>query len=199
MLTHIALEWISRYGDTALCGLLMFGIVGLPVPDETLLCFAGFLAGKGVLEFFPTLFSAFIGSSIGITLSFLLGRLFGTALVERYGHVVHISGKEIHLVNDWFNRWGKWSLTAGYFLPGVRHLVAFVAGASRLQPAIFATFAYPGAALWTASFLSLGYYVGDDWAVILATIHRHLLVFAATVVTALVGYLAINALRRIKR
>ncbi len=199
MLTNLALEWISRYGAPALCGLLMLGIVGLPVPDETLLCFAGFLVGRGVLEFLPTLLSAFTGSSIGITLSFLLGHLFGTALLGKYGHVFHVSDKEILIVNNWFNRWGKWSLTAGYFLPGIRHLVAFIAGASRLQPTIFAMFAYSGAALWTASFLSLGYYVGEDWAVILSAVHRHLLVVTVASTTVLAGYLAINVLKKIIR
>jgi membrane protein DedA with SNARE-associated domain len=35
--------WIAHYGYLALFGLLMLGIVGLPVPDETLLTFAGYL------------------------------------------------------------------------------------------------------------------------------------------------------------
>jgi membrane protein DedA with SNARE-associated domain len=39
---HI-LAWITEYGYAAIVGLLMLGIVGLPVPDETLLTFTGYL------------------------------------------------------------------------------------------------------------------------------------------------------------
>lgn len=38
---------ISTYGYGALFGLLMLGIVGLPLPDEALLTFAGYLCFKG--------------------------------------------------------------------------------------------------------------------------------------------------------
>ena len=35
--------WVATYGYGALFGLLIFGIVGLPIPDETLLVFCGYL------------------------------------------------------------------------------------------------------------------------------------------------------------
>ena len=41
------LGWITQYGYLAIFCLLMFGIVGLPVPDETLLTFTGYLVFKG--------------------------------------------------------------------------------------------------------------------------------------------------------
>ncbi len=44
---HQVLEWITQYGYLAIFCLLMFGIVGLPVPDETLLTFSGYLIYKG--------------------------------------------------------------------------------------------------------------------------------------------------------
>jgi len=34
-------QWVSTYGYGALFLLLMLGIVGLPIPDETLLVFCG--------------------------------------------------------------------------------------------------------------------------------------------------------------
>jgi len=39
---HTVFGWIMYYGYVALSGLLMLGIVGLPVPDETLLTIAGY-------------------------------------------------------------------------------------------------------------------------------------------------------------
>ncbi|NTV52906.1 MAG: hypothetical protein HGA76_07850, partial [Candidatus Firestonebacteria bacterium] len=57
----------------------------------------------------------------------------------------------------------KWTLTLVYFIPGVRHLSAFVAGASKLEFALFALFAFPGALLWTATFVLLGNFLGESW------------------------------------
>ena len=62
-------DWISRYGDPAIFLLLMLGIFGLPVPDETLLTFAGYLCFKGKLGLGTTYLAAFLGSVCGISIS----------------------------------------------------------------------------------------------------------------------------------
>ena len=76
---HI-LAWITQYGYLAIFGLLVFGIVGLPVPDETLLTFTGYLVFKGHLSLPLACAAAFAGSTCGITISYTLGRTFGLAL-----------------------------------------------------------------------------------------------------------------------
>jgi membrane protein DedA with SNARE-associated domain len=43
------LAWIAQYGYLAIFSLLVLGIVGLPVPDETLLTFTGYLVFRGHL------------------------------------------------------------------------------------------------------------------------------------------------------
>ena len=47
------LDWIARHGYPALFVLLVLGIVGLPVPDETVLTFVGYLSAKGMLRLEP--------------------------------------------------------------------------------------------------------------------------------------------------
>lgn len=56
------LPWIGHYGYPALFFLLMLGIVGIPLPDEGLLIFAGYLVYKGHLQLAPALASASISS-----------------------------------------------------------------------------------------------------------------------------------------
>ncbi len=115
------LAWITQYGYIAIFFLLMLGIVGLPVPDETLLTFCGYLIYKG--HFAPVLAfgTAFAGSACGITLSYWLGRTFGMKLIHRYGRYVRITEDHVHKAHAWFERVGHWGLTFGYFVPGVRH------------------------------------------------------------------------------
>lgn len=160
---HI-LHWISNYGYFGIFGLLVLGIVGFPVPDETLLTFAGYLVFRGRLRFPPTLLAAFLGSACGITISYTLGRVTGYFVIEKYGSKLHLKMDRVARIHDWFRRIGGVTLTFGYFIPGVRHLTAYVAGASELELPRFALFAYTGAALWTTTFVCLGYFLGDQWS-----------------------------------
>jgi membrane protein DedA with SNARE-associated domain len=156
----------------------MLGIIGLPVPDETLLVFAGYLTFKQQLAFLPAVAAAFLGSACGITLSYGLGRVLGTYLGPSLGRVGLDAGR-LEEVRAWYQARGKYALLAGYFVPGIRHLTAFVAGSSKLPLPVFAVYAYTGGLLWTVSFLILGRWLGDEWARLSATIHHALLAVTA--------------------
>ncbi|MGP8247830.1 MAG: DedA family protein [Bryobacteraceae bacterium] len=180
--------WIAQYGYLAIFSLLMLGIVGLPVPDETLLTFAGYLVYRGHLALAPAYASALAGSLCGISLSYTLGRVFGLPLIHRYGRYAHIREEHVDKAHAWFRRAGHWSLTFGYFVPGVRHLTAYAAGMSALEPRQFALFAYPGGAMWVATFVGLGMVLGDRWRAVETNIHRYLVWAAPAVAAVAVGY-----------
>lgn len=179
------LHWITQYGAAALSVLLFLGVFGLPVPDETLLTFAGVLVRRGELHFASAYIAAVLGSMGGITLSYAIGRTFGLGVVDRFGKWLHITRADLARVEGWFEHSGRWLLTFGYFIPGVRHFTAIVAGSSRLPVAVFARFAYAGAALWALTFMTFGWYVGPKWEEALEAAHRHLIL--VTVVAAIGG------------
>jgi membrane protein DedA with SNARE-associated domain len=184
------LTWLSHYGYAGLFLLLVLGIVGLPVPDETLLVFSGYLISKGRLHPALTFVSGFCGSACGISISYLIGKTLGYGFVHRYGRYIHLSPQRIDDVHRWFQRIGHWLLTIGYYIPGARHFTALVAGMSDLEYRIFAAFAYPGAAMWVGSFLLLGYFVGDNWQAAFALVHRYLVLgsVAAVLVAGVVWW-----------
>ncbi|MGA2155377.1 MAG: DedA family protein [Bryobacteraceae bacterium] len=185
---HI-LQWITEYGYAAIVGLLMLGIVGLPVPDETLLTFTGYLVFRGNLRLPLAFAAALTGSGCGITISYLLGRTFGLKLIHRYGRYVRIREDHVEKAHAWFRKAGHWSLTIGYFIPGVRHLTAYAAGMSDLEAPQFALFAYTGAVLWVSAFLSLGYFLGDRWEAVEHNVHHYLVYLTLAGIIALAGYL----------
>jgi membrane protein DedA with SNARE-associated domain len=160
---HQVLAWITQYGYLAIFFLLVLGIVGLPVPDETLLTFSGFLVYKGNFSLPLAFLAALAGSLCGITISYTLGRTFGIKLIHRYGRYLRITEAHVQKAHAWFARVGHWGLTFGYFVPGVRHLTAYAAGMSEVEPPQFALFAYTGGCLWVSAFLGLGYFLGDRW------------------------------------
>ena len=73
MTEQAVIQWIAEYGYFGIFFLLIFGIVGLPIPDEWLLVCAGYLAFREVLDLFPTLVIAAIGTACGLTVSSFLG------------------------------------------------------------------------------------------------------------------------------
>jgi membrane protein DedA with SNARE-associated domain len=180
--------WVVRHGYLGLSSLLLLGIVGLPVPDETLLLFAGYLVYRGDLRLVPTVGAALAGSAAGITLSYAIGRTLGHSLVLRYGWLVHFGAERAERASRWFARGGKWTLTFGYFIPGFRHLAALMAGASDLPAGPFTLCAYPGALLWCATFIGLGKAFGKDWQWMGERIHAHLVMAALLLAASLVVY-----------
>jgi membrane protein DedA with SNARE-associated domain len=185
-------EWVQTYGYAALYMLLMLGIVGLPIPDETLLVFCGYLISKGTLKAAPTLLTALAGSATGITLSYIIGRTLGLGVVHKYGKYIHVTEERLDYVHKWFDRIGHWALMGGYFVAGVRHLTAITAGTSKLSYRSFALFAYSGALLWASLFLTLGYFFGEKWQMIAETMHEYLLWISIAVLLAVAVYLLIR-------
>ena len=178
------LEWLVHYGAPVLFAAQVLGIFGLPIPDEFLLTLSGALVKKGDLSLVPVVLAAIGGSGSGITLSYLLGRTVGVIGLRR---VVHVHEESLKRAERLFERFGGWLLGFGYFIPGVRHVTAILAGSTRLDFKTFATFAYPGAILWSTVFLCLGYYAGDEWRPMLHDLRRWLplvavFVFAIVVV-----------------
>lgn len=176
------LDWILRYGYAGLFALLMFGIAGLPIPDETLLMFSGYLISKGRLNPMLSFAFSFAGSVSGISISYALGRFVGQPVLFRYGRFVGITPRHLERVRLWYKRRGEWVLMLGYYIPGVRHFTALVAGMSRLDYRVFALFAYCGAAIWVATFLIIGYVVGENWQVALSLVHRYTFALCAALV-----------------
>jgi undecaprenyl-diphosphatase len=84
----------------------------------------------------------------------------------------------------------------GYFIPGVRHLTGYVAGASELSFSNFALFAYTGAFCWAATFITLGYFLGEQWNDVLRGVRetKHLMIGLA--VAVVLGYFIIGYIRR---
>jgi membrane protein DedA with SNARE-associated domain len=157
-------HWIDLYGYAALYFGLVFGIVGLPVPDESLLALFGYLVSTGRFHFVLTYVVASTGSLTGITVSYWIGRSGGYRLIHKYGPRFHLTEERLDRVHKWFDRIGKWALMVGYFIPGVRHFTALVAGASNVRYPIFAAFAYAGGLVWSLTFITLGFYLGESWS-----------------------------------
>ena len=190
------LRWVSDYGYLAIFVAMMFGIVGLPIPDETLLVFSGYLSTTAHLRLELVLLSGYLGAISGITASYLIGRYFGYGFLHKYGRWIHLTDEKLEKLHNWYERFGGWTLVFGYYIAGVRHVSAIVAGTSRLEYPRFAMFAYPAAILWVSVFVVLGRVLGEHWQEALLVVHRDILKISAGLAIVAAGWLLWRRYRR---
>ncbi|GAB7388948.1 hypothetical protein BSNK01_27860 [Bacillaceae bacterium] len=193
----IFLPYLSEYGYYALFFIFFLGIVGFPVPEETLLVLAGFLVYTGTFEYIPTVFVSFFGTVSAMTTAYWLGRRLGYPFILRYGAKIGLKRKFIAKTERWFKRVGKFAIPLGYFIPGVRQFSAYFAGINRLGWGIFILLAYSGGLVWSVTFVTLGYKLGQNWRKIFDSLSYSIGLAAAGVLFLLVlGYFAFQYFRR---
>jgi membrane protein DedA with SNARE-associated domain len=185
------LPFLIKYSYIGIFAALGLGILGLPIPDETLMALAGFLVFKGTLSYPHAVMAAFAGTICGISIGYLLGRGFGHPFLEKYSAKLRINPEHLHKAEEWYGKYGKFALFIGYFVPGVRHLTAIFAGIAVMPYRVFAIHAFAGGLLWTVAFVTMGYYLGEKWKLVYTYSYRYILPFAilATVIFLLINFL----------
>ncbi|MEK8128916.1 DedA family protein [Paenibacillus filicis] len=153
---------LSQYGYIAIFVLLALGIIGLPVPDELLMTFVGYLSSSGFLLLPIAIAVSFLGTMSGMLFSYALGRKFGKPLLHKYGKWIKLTPKRLDKAESWFSRYGAWAICFGYFIPGIRHVTCYLAGVSAMRLRRYVLFAGAGALFWCVLFTSIGYHVGGS-------------------------------------
>ncbi|MFD2370554.1 DedA family protein [Brevibacillus sp. GCM10020057] len=185
--------FLMKYGYVGIFFALALGVVGLPIPDEVLMTYAGYAVSRGVLHMPYTLLSAFLGASAGISVSYAIGLKWGLPLLIKVGPYLHITPKRIESTQRMFARFGPYLLLIGYFLPGVRHISAYIAGIAAMSFRRFAGFAYAGALLWSVTFLFLGRTLEREWFKVAVYVRHYGFTFLLVAATlALAAYLVIR-------
>src|SRR3989442_10278030 len=101
MTEQLVTQWIVHYGYFAVFFLLIFGIIGLPIPDEWLLVLAGYLVFRDILAFAPRVLVAGLGSICGLTASYFFGRTSTNPGLCRYGRLFSISEDSLQSARVW--------------------------------------------------------------------------------------------------
>ncbi|GHH99527.1 DedA family protein [Neobacillus kokaensis] len=164
---------IEHYGYFGIIMALIGGIVGLPIPDEVLLTYVGYNVYQGKMLYLPALMSAFFGAFGGITLSYLLGIKLGLPFLKKFGPKFHMTEERVERTRKLFMKFGPYLLIIGYFIPGVRHVVAYLSGINGYKYRRFALFAYSGALIWCFTFITLGRTLGENWMHVGAYLSRY--------------------------
>jgi len=158
-------EIIRTYGiwTYALLFLIIFMETGLVVtpflPGDSLLFAAGTFAGIGSLNVWLLWLLLFIAAVLGDTVNYWIGNKVGPRAFE--GNVRFLKKEYLDQTQEFYNKHGGKTIVLARFVPIVRTFAPFVAGVGTMDYRRFISYNILGAFLWTALFISLGYFFGN--------------------------------------
>jgi len=156
-------EFFARYGYWVIFFGVMLENAGLPLPGETVLLFAGFLAFHGKIQLLPAILIAIAGATIGDSLGFWLGRYGGTRLVNRFLRRNPWVAKRYDDAHRLFLKYGQWAVFTARFIAGLRVFAGILAGILLMPYPRFLVFNFTGAVCWATAIGSVGFLFGSNW------------------------------------
>jgi len=185
---------INSFGSWAVVGILLIifaecGIlIGFFLPGDTLLFLAGLLvaaadAGQRGIQINLAVFlgllavAAFVGNMVG----YGIGYKVGPAVFTTNGKF--LKREHIDRSHAFFEKYGKISILLARFVPIVRTVATVMAGASRMNPRIYALYSAVGGIVWVTVVTLAGYYLGQ-----IQFVKDHVdLIFLAAVLVVVAG------------
>lgn len=157
-------QLFEQHGYLVLFLGLFLEFIALPFPGETTMAYAGYLSYMGALRFDLLLLVAFLGTTIGMSITYFIGKKAGLPFLRRFGGWFFKESKLIK-TQTFFVKYGPGLIFFGYFIPGVRHFTGYLAGIMNISFKKFAAYAFSGALFWTLLFLGIGKIFGPQWSV----------------------------------
>ena len=155
---------LGQYGYGAVAGALLLENAGLPVPGETVLLLASFLAfSEHRLQLPYIILVGIVAATVGDNIGFAIGIYGGRPLLERYRKTLRIRPTTIARGEDLFRRYGAATIFVARFITGMRVIAGPLAGVLRMDWRKFAIFNFLGALLWVTTISSVGFFFGKHW------------------------------------
>jgi membrane protein DedA with SNARE-associated domain len=155
---------VLHYGYWAVGGFLLVENIGVPVPGETILLLASFLAySEHELKLEWIIVIATIVTSLGGSLGFALGHHGGRPLLDRYLATFRIRQAALERGENLFARFGALTIFFARFVFGLRLIAGPLAGVLRMPWRKFLIWNFLGATAWVSVICSAGYLFGRHW------------------------------------
>jgi len=181
-------DFFARYGYWVVFFGVMLENGGLPLPGETVLLFAGFLAYQGEIKLLWAIGVAIAGATCGDSLGYTLGRYGGNAFFDRYVKRFKFLARRFENSRALFLKHGHWAVFTGRFITGLRVFAGPLAGLFKMPYPRFLLFNFTGAVVWATAIGCVGFLFGDNWYNLVHVVKDfHRVTLALVAVLALVG------------
>ena len=177
---------LVSYGYCTVGVALLLENAGLPVPGETFLLLASFLAySRHDLRLSWIIIVAIAAAAIGDNLGYVFGQYWGRPLLDHYRHSLIIGEAAVLRGEQLFQRYGAITVLFARFVFALRVIAGPMAGVLRMPWKKFVAFNLMGAALWVISISLTGYFFGNQWNRLTLLIKRLDLMIAVAVLLGL--------------
>lgn len=165
-------EWIlsimEQLGYWGIALLMFLDNVFPPIPSEIIMPSAGYSASQGQLLLSGVIVAGCIGSLLAAALLYWIGYQFKPEHIfkwlDRYGKYLFIKARDVEKSLHWFEQYGHRIVFFGRMIPAVRSLISIPAGMSRMPFWKFMFFSGLGTMIWTTFLAMVGYYFGENQA-----------------------------------
>src|SRR5262249_42921531 len=99
-------HFVRDHGAFAVTAIVALEALGAPLPGETMLIFAGVLAGHGDISLPVLLMLAWTGAVLGDNVGYVIGRKVGRSTITRYGERIGLNAVRFNTVEQVFARYG---------------------------------------------------------------------------------------------
>ncbi|HEY8560271.1 MAG TPA: DedA family protein [Pyrinomonadaceae bacterium] len=159
------LKWItaviSSAGYAGIVALMFIENVFPPIPSEFIIPLAGFMVSQGQLAFAGVVLAGTLGSALGALPLYYIGRKIKEERIRRWtarhGRWMGMSTEDLDRAQNWFEKYGGWTVFFGRLVPGVRSLISIPAGVSKMNLLPFLLWSTAGMALWTTVLTAAGF------------------------------------------
>jgi membrane protein DedA with SNARE-associated domain len=189
---------VATIGETGYLGIFFAMILETfisVIPSELILPFGGFLASLGKINLVGVIIAGGLGSYVGTTPFYFLGKYTSKAkvlrLVEKYGKYLFITVEEIEQVYVLFKKRGHFFVLFGRVVPLMRSLISLPAGSADMGFLEFSIYTIIGSTLWSALLATVGFYLGENWELIagwMKIYETYILLFGVLCILAFVVY-----------
>lgn len=185
-------DHFQEYGYWTVAIALLLENAGVPVPGETILLFASFLAfSEKQLHLFWIMVVGTLACTIGDNCGYLIGYRGGRPLLNRWKHIFRVRDSHIEHGERLFARFGSFTIFFARFIFGLRIIAGPLAGVLRMPWKQFFLFNFLGAAGWVMIISTTGYMFGSNWEALVRTLRNaHFALLLVLLIAGLVWWLA---------
>ncbi|MBI2024975.1 MAG: DedA family protein [Candidatus Harrisonbacteria bacterium] len=156
------LGFVNEYGYLAIFLLVFLQELGVPLPNELVLIFAGALTEIGDLNFWIVFLVTVLADVIGTTCLFSVFYFFEHFIMERIKKWEFVN-KKLEIIKARLIKHDKLGIFIGRMTPYLRGYVSVAAGILNLPYRVFVPIAVFSAMIWTGGYVTLGHFLGKQW------------------------------------
>jgi membrane protein DedA with SNARE-associated domain len=189
---NAVVELVSQFGYWGIFIMMFLESTFFPFPSEVAMIPAGFLASKGDMNLIMAIVVGTLGSLLGALFNYYLARKYGRVGVLKFGKYFFFTEEKLIKMETFFVKHGSFSTFVSRLIPGVRQLVSLPAGLSKMPLNKFALYTTLGAGIWVTVLALLGYFIGENQALIKEYLHQIVLLTLGLILIASIVYVFMN-------